>query len=319
MIQAGVIGTGYLGRFHAQKLAAHPEVELVGLVDVDESRVREVAEEVGAQACLSPAELLGRVEAVCVVTPAPCHFEQAREFLAAGVHVLLEKPMTETLDQADELIELAEERNLILQVGLLERFNPVTASLRELVEKPRFIEAHRVTPYVGRGTDVDVVLDLMIHDIDIVLSLLGEMPTEIRALGAPLLSEGSDMTHARLDFPSGCVVNLNAARVSSQPRRRIKVYQDRSAIHGDFGGRTVAVFNRTAEINGRTGQEVLEGVFAHRESFPASDALDEEIKAFINSIRTGDRPQVDGPAGRRALAVALEIIEQADSGGRQGG
>ncbi len=308
-IRAGVVGVGYLGRFHAQKYAANPKAELVGVVDSDPKRAAEVGRELGVRVFPNHLELLDRVEAVSVVTPAVSHHALAREALKAGAHCLLEKPMTETLDQADELIALAADRSLILQIGLLERFNPAVAALFDLVGKPRYIETRRLTPFVGRGTDIDVILELMIHDLDIILSLVREDPAQVRAVGAPLISGKLDMANVYLEFPSGCVANMTASRVSSDPCRRIDILQEEGRLSVDCAGRTLTVHSRKRD---RNAEEVLPGIFATRQTFDplpgqVSDPLGLEVDGFLDCITAETAPLVDGRAGRRALALALRI------------
>ena len=225
--------------------------------------------------------------------------------------------MTETLAQADELVSLAKENSLVLQVGLLERFNPAVAALAGLVKRPRYIEARRVTPFVGRGLDIDVILELMIHDLDIVLSLTRKTRRRCGPWGAPLLSGQLDMVNAYLEFPSGCTANLTASRVSSEPCRRIDIYQEQGRLSVDCAERTL-----TAQTRGpnQEGEEVLPGIFSTRQTFdPQADPLALEIDSFLHCVRTGTPPLVDGPAGRRALALALRVSERIAGGGLEGG
>ena len=311
-----MVGVGYLGRFHAQKYAANPQAELVGVADSDPKRAQAVARELSVPVFPGLSELLREVEALSVVTPAVSHHALAREALAAGVHCLVEKPMTETLDQADELAALARDNSLVLQVGHLERFNPAVEALLQRTGRPRYIEARRLTPFVGRGTDIDVILELMIHDLDIILALTGgEEPDQVRAVGAPLITGELDMANAYLEFPSGCVANLTASRVSSDPCRRMDVFLDQGRFTVDCAGRTLTAQTQNPE----TGAEViLPGVFSTTQSFePTADPLALEIDAFLRCIRTGGQPLVDGPAGRKALALALRI-SQTITGNRRG-
>ena len=311
-IRAGVVGVGYLGRFHAQKYAANPEAVLVGVADSDPGRARAVARELSVQAFPGLAELLGEVDVLSVVTPAVSHHLLAREALAAGVHCLVEKPMTETLDQADGLIALAREKSLVLQVGHLERFNPAVEALLKRAGRPRYIEARRLTPFVGRGTDIDVILELMIHDLDIILSLTNEDPVQLRAVGAPLITEELDMANAYLEFPSGCVANLTASRVSSDPCRRMDVFEEQGRFTVDCAGRTLTSQTRNP---GKRAEAVLPGIYSTTQSFePTADPLALEIDSFLRCVRTKAQPLVDGPAGRRALALALRISETIGGG-----
>ena len=300
-IRTAVVGSGYLGRFHAQKYAAMDDVELVAVVDVDPERAAAVAEEVGCEAATDVADVVGRVDAASIVTPNVFHYETARPFLEAGVHILLEKPLTTTLEQADELIALAAEKGVILQSGHLERFNPAVKTMIERAGTPLFIEAHRLSGFKNRATDVDVVLDLMIHDIDIVLKVVGEEPAEIRASGFPVLTPNVDIANARLSFPGGCSANLTASRVSLKDMRKFRLFEPGAYISADCATRENLIV---------TGQ-VLPGqppaILPEPMSHGPTDNLMEELKAFVAAIR-GEAPvPVTGEEGRAALAVAIEI------------
>jgi len=308
-LKVGVVGLGYLGRFHAQKYAAMDRAELVGLADLDLDRARAAGQEVGAPAFGRVRDLMGRVEAVSVVVPAKDHFQVARQMLDQGVHCLVEKPLAVSLDQADELVQLAEDKGLVLQVGHLERFNPVVTALQQVLDRPLFFEARRLTPLIDRGRDVDVVLDLMIHDIDILLSLLGEPPAVVESLGTAIVSAGPDAAQARLKFPSGCLASLTAARISSDPCRQIQIFQAGSHLMADCAGRSLTIFSRDRALGRGRGQaeEVRPGVWTRRLTFPQTDPLAEELAAFVDTVRQGGQPLVSGRDGRRALAVALDI------------
>ncbi len=311
-LKVAVAGVGYLGYYHAQKYVANDSAELIGVVDVDAERAKEVADEFGVAAFTDFRDLIGKVRAVSVAVTTSEHLKVAGELLAAGIHCLVEKPITTSLDEADRLIEAAESSGAIIQVGHLERFNPAVAALSELLDEPLMIEAKRLTPYRGRGIDVDVVLDLMIHDIDIVLSLAGQMPSDIKALGAAVITERPDVAHARLEFPSGLVAELTATRVSSQPCRQIQVLQSHSHVSVDCAARSLSVFTRTRLGGG--GEEIMPGVTVERRQFEASDPLSDEIAAFIHSANGGPPPLVGGREGRQALEVALEIADMIAAG-----
>src|SRR5579862_3999526 len=233
-IKAAVIGVGYLGRFHAQKYAQARECELVGVVDARPEARDAVAAEVGSRAFADHRQLLGPVAAVSVVTPTPLHFAIARDFLDSGAHVLVEKPITETAGEARELIELAARRGRILQVGHLERFNSAILAAEPYLRAPRFVECHRLAPYRERGTDVNVVLDLMIHDIDIVQTIVGAPVRTIDAIGTPVFSDSIDIANARLTFADGCVVNATASRVSLKTERKLRVFEDEAYLSLDL-------------------------------------------------------------------------------------
>jgi len=303
-IKAAVIGTGYLGRFHAQKYAAMDDVELVAVVDVDADRAQAVATETGAaRACTDLNEILPEIQVASVVVPNTHHYEVARPLLEAGIHTLLEKPLTNTVAEADELIALAAGRNVVLQSGHLERFNPAVRVLRERTGKPLFIEAHRLSGFKNRATDVDVVLDLMIHDIDIVLSVVKSPLEEIRASGLPVLTSNLDIANARLTFVSGCTVNLTASRISLKDMRKIRVFQEGTYISADCATRENVIATSTP-VEGAEPRVVPE-LMKHGEA----DNLREELLSFIRAVK-GEHPvEVTGQEGRDALAVAIEINE----------
>ena len=302
-IKTAVIGTGYLGRFHAQKYAAMDDVELVAVVDTDRERAEAVATESGGKACTDLHEVLGDIQAASVVVPNTFHYEVAKPLLEAGVHTMLEKPLTNTVAQADELIAIAADRGVVLQSGHLERFNPAVKILRERTTKPLFIEAHRLSGFKARATDVDVVLDLMIHDIDIVLSVVDAPLEEIRASGLPVLTPNLDIANARLSFAGGCTVNLTASRISLKDMRKIRVFQEGTYISADCAARE-NVIATSVPVPGAAPNVVPE-LLKHGET----DNLREELLSFIRAVK-GEQPvEVTGQEGRDALAVAIEINE----------
>ena len=312
-LRAAVIGVGYLGRFHAQKYAALPNVELVGVVDADPETAQRVAKELGVAAFTDYRELLGaagskraRVDLVSVASTTETHHAVARDCLAAGVHVLAEKPITVTVAQADELIALADAKHLVLQVGHLERFNPAWLAVKDKITRPVFIEAHRMAPFKARGIDVSVVLDLMIHDLDLILPLVGSPVTDLRASGVSVLTDGIDIANARIEFANGCVANLTASRTSTASLRRLRVFQHHEYISVDFGDRRIGISRkREALIDAGDKNEAP----LDTESFqqPPGDALMTEIEAFVAAVRDGTKPVVSGREGRDALAIALEV------------
>jgi predicted dehydrogenase len=236
-LRAAVIGVGYLGKFHVEKYAANSRVEIVGVCDTVLSRAKEWGERVGAQAYADHRDLLGKVDAVSVVVPTDRHHEVARAFLDSGVDVLLEKPIAANLSEADDLIAAARKKGRILQVGHLERFNPAFLAARDRIKIPLFIETHRLTPFRGRGTDVDVVLDLMIHDLDIILSLVRGSVEHIHAVGVPVLADKVDIANVRLQFQGGCEANLTASRISLQDQRRLRIFQPDSYVTIDYAAK----------------------------------------------------------------------------------
>jgi predicted dehydrogenase len=306
MLRTAVIGVGYLGQFHAEKYAALANSQLVGVVDSNPDRAAEVAAKVGTSAYTDYRELLGKVDAVSIVVPTQFHFEVARTFLSAGVHVLLEKPITTTVEEAEELIRIGRETGAIFQVGHLERFNPVIVALKEFLSGPRFIESVRIAPFKPRGTDVNVVLDLMIHDIDIIQHIVGSPVSHINSIGAPVFTDEEDIANARIQFENGCVANVTASRISLKSERRMRIFQPDAYIVVDFQNKKMAVF--------RKGEgEMFPGVpnvVIDEKEFSQGDALLEEISSFLECVTSGGQPVVSGEDGKRALETALIISRQ---------
>ena len=305
-LRTAVIGVGYLGQFHAEKYAQLPDTELVTVVDTDMNRAAEVAAKVGTSPCTDYRELLDRVDAVSIVVPTQYHFEVARAFLDRGVHVLLEKPITTTIEEADELIRIADERKAVFQVGHLERFNPVVMALDELLTGPRFIESLRIAPFKPRGTDVNVVLDLMIHDIDIIQHIIDSPVKQVNSIGAPVFTDEEDIANARIQFENGCVANVTASRISLKSERKMRIFQADSYITVDFQNKSLAVFRKGSG-------EMFPGVpnvAMDQKTFEQGDALKSEIASFLDCIRTGATPVVSGRDGKRALETALMITKQ---------
>lgn len=306
-VRAAVIGVGYLGRFHAQKYAALDGVDLIAVCDVDRARAEAVAGEVGAPALTDYRQLLGRVDAVSVVVPTEGHFQVASDFLEAGTDVLVEKPFTKTLDQADRLIDLAEQKNRIIQVGHLERFNPVVQDLYGQLDDPVFFECTRVARFKARSLDVDVVMDMMIHDIDLILGMVPVELELIHAVGVPAVSEVPDMANVRLVFTNGCVANVTASRVSLKEERMMRIFQPTAYFRLDLLRRRLTVIRGVSYMAG-----VVPRVKQERRRHPEGDPLYAEVLAFTDCVRHRVEPYVDGRAGRRAMAVALEISGQID-------
>jgi predicted dehydrogenase len=311
-IRAAVIGVGYLGRFHAQKYAQLEECELVAVVDSQVQAREAVALEVGAAALADYHGLLGRVDAVSIVTPTAAHFQIARDFLEAGAHVLVEKPITETPEQARDLIRLAARHGRILQVGHLERFNSAILGAEKDLRAPRFIECHRLAPYKERGTDVSVVLDLMIHDIDIVQTLVGSPIESIDAIGTPVFSDDVDIANARIRFANGCVANATASRVSVKSERKMRVFSDEAYVSMDLQQKIVTVIRKRpgGPAAGQLPVSIDERIFE------PGDALKAEIHSFLTCIRDGREPVVTGAAGLAALETAIQITAQVQKGRR---
>jgi predicted dehydrogenase len=313
-IRAAVIGVGYLGRFHAQKYAQLEECELLAVVDSRQDARDAVATEVGAKAVADYRSLLGQVDAVSIVTPTAAHFGIARDFLESGAHVLVEKPVTETPQQARELIQLAAKHGRILQVGHLERFNSAILGAEAHLRAPRFIECHRLAPYKERGTDVSVVLDLMIHDIDIVQTLVGSAIESIDAIGTPVFSEDVDIANARIRFANGCVANATASRVSLKTERKMRVFSDEAYVSMDLQQKIVTVIRK------RPGGAVAGQlpVTIEESNFEPGDALRAEIHSFLTCILQGKAPVVSGAAGLAALETAIQITAQVQKSRQRG-
>jgi len=301
-----VIGVGYLGRFHAQKYAQLPECSLVGVVDSEPAAATRVAAELQVPAFGDYRALLGKVDAVSVVTPTPTHYDIARALLESGAHVLVEKPITETTEQAERLIGVARQYGRVLQVGHLERFNPAILAAESLLTRPRFIECHRLAPFRERGTEVNVVLDLMIHDIDLVQMIVGSPVASLEAIGTPVFSSAIDIANARLRFDSGCVANVTASRVSLKTERKLRVFRDDAYLSIDLQQKILTVIRKRVPpaSEGQLPVEIQE------QSFDQGDALLAEIGSFIAALRGERRVLVSGEDGLRALRTAIAITER---------
>lgn len=301
-IKVGVIGVGHLGRLHARIYSELEGVELVAVSDTDRARAEEIARQTGSRFFLDYSELQGKVDAVSIAVPTGIHHKVASYFLNEGMDVFIEKPITENLNDAEDLLRKAEDGNLIIQVGHIERFNPGYVALSGLVKKPRFIEAHRLSPFVERGTDVDVNLDLMIHDIDIILSLVKEEISEIKATGMPILTPRIDVSNARIEFKDGCVANLTAGRIFYGKTRRIRIFEEGIYLSLDY--QTSEVISQKKKI--KDGRPFLDINHLRPEK---GNPLREELKSFVHSVRKRSKPVVSGKEAVEALKVALKISE----------
>ena len=304
-IKVGVIGVGYLGRFHAQKYAAMDDVELIGVADVDRKQAEAVAGECSTQPFTDYRALLDEVDAVSIVVPTIYHHEVASTCLERQVDILVEKPITTTLEEADDLIGRADEKNLILQVGHLERFNPAVLAMQPLLNNPLFIEAHRLSVFKNRGTDVDVILDLMIHDIDIILSIIDSPIQDIHTVGAPVITRLTDIANARIIFENGCTANVTVSRISMDNMRRMRIFQPGKYLSVDFSKKEVMAIKLR---QGSANDLPLPDISKH--GFTEQDVLELELKEFVSNVRNRTRPTVSGHEGRRALDVALRVISQ---------
>ncbi len=303
-IRTAVIGTGYLGKFHAEKYAELDNSELIAVVDINKDNAEAVAKKTNTTALNSYESLLTKVDAVSIVTPTETHAKIGLDFLSRGIDVLIEKPMALSTAEADTLIKAAEENNAILQIGHLERFNGAVLALKDTPLDPVFIESHRLSPFPNRSTDVDVVLDLMIHDIDIILNLARAEVEKIDAVGIPVISGKVDIANARLEFKNGCVANVTASRVSKEPQRKMRIFQDETYISVDFATQQISIAKLEGAKDGEKPRIINEELQIERQ-----DSLLEEIKSFLNCSATREAPLVSGSDGKRALAVAAEIQE----------
>jgi predicted dehydrogenase len=297
-LRAAVIGVGYLGQFHAEKLAALKDVELVGVVDADPARARHIAAKHGCAAHVDPRELMGSVDLVSIAVPTERHHQVALGFLQAGVHVLLEKPITRTLEEADALLGAARVQGALLAVGHLERFNPAFRALLQSFERPLYIECERLSGFRQRGIDVDVVLDLMIHDLDLARALARSEIGHVSACGFHVMTDAIDIANVRIEFANGCVANLSASRVSQAPVRKLRVFQSGEYASADLQAGKLRVVRRDPR-----GGEIAQDETA----FEDRDALRAEIENFVAAVRGGRAPLVTGEDGRAALALALEV------------
>jgi len=305
-VKVGVIGVGYLGKFHAEKYAAHPDVSLIGVADADHNRCSEIAKKLNTRAFDDSEKLLGLVDAVSIAVPTIFHYSVAKLFLDRGTHVLIEKPITVTLDQADELIGLASRKGLILQVGHIERFNPAVTAIKDRISSPRYMTAERAAPFTTRCTDVNVVLDLMIHDLDIVADLAGSEPKALCAAGASVITTEIDIASARIIFHNYCVADITASRVSDEKKRIFRLFDGEGMYISDYQTQKATVSRRGT---GAGPGLVVEDISADR-----CDTLSKEIHAFIHSVQSGERPLVSGRDGRRALSIAGIITDTITNG-----
>jgi len=312
-LRIAVIGVGHLGEYHLQKYRAHPGVELVGVVDIDKNRVHEIAQRYHTTAYQDHRDILDRVDAVSLAVTTEMHFEVAKDVLAKGIHMLIEKPITYDLSEADVLIRMAKEQDLVLQVGLVERFNPAIVKMMTMLTKPVFVESHRMNLFATRGLDVDVVLDLMIHDLDIILHMIPSEVKEVHAVGMPVITEKTDIANARIIFEDGTAANLTASRVSGKMLRKIRVFQPDAYLSADCGKRQLTVISLDGK---KRNSHNFPEVTTSREQYADSDPLNEEITAFVKAVVKRSEPAVTGEDGRNALRIALHIIDQIERGCR---
>lgn len=306
-VRVGVIGVGYLGNFHAQKYAAMDHVDLVGIFDNHLDRARQIAAACGTKAFADYHELIAQVDAVSIVTPTTFHHKVGMACLAAGLDVMMEKPITVTLAEADELIALAAQKRCILQVGHLERFNPGIMALEHYLDQPIYIESQRVHQFNLRGNDVDVILDLMIHDIDIILSIVKSPLKSMRTLGASVVTSSTDVATAQLIFENGCAATVTASRIAQSNIRQLVIHQKKSSLIVDYGQKDITIIERSG---GQTAEGYPLEEATHLPFPGQGDALKTELLHFITAVQTRQQPKVSGVEGRQALALALQLIAE---------
>ncbi|VAW93396.1 Oxidoreductase, Gfo/Idh/MocA family [hydrothermal vent metagenome] len=304
-IKTAVVGVGYLGKFHAEKYNNIPNSKLVAVVDANKQVAQEIAQKLDVQALTNYEQLKNKIDAVSIVVPTQLHFDTAKFFLENGIHVLVEKPITTTVEQASILIELAQKNKLVFQVGHLERFNPAILALEDIINKPMFIESHRVAPFNPRGADVNVILDLMIHDIDIIMNMVNSKVTHIDANGVKVLSNDIDIANTRLQFECGCVANVTASRAGLKSERKMRLFQADAYIAIDFQNKKLGV-HRKGDGEMHPGVSNIE---SEEQTFDQGDALFSEIESFLDAIVNKKPPVVSGVDGQLALKTALQITE----------
>jgi len=327
-LRAAVVGVGHLGRHHARIYSEMPDVELVAVCDLNARRGRDLAESLSAEYLQDFHQLAGRVSIASVAVPTNEHFRVASYLLSEGINVLVEKPMTRTLQEARDLIKIAASTGAVLQVGHVERFNPVVLAIRSFHIEPKFIECHRLSPFTFRSIDIGVVMDLMIHDLDIVLQLAASPLKRLEAVGVPVIGELEDIANARLTFENGCVANVTASRVSMHPMRRVRVFSPECYITLDYGKREGWLYKKGPKLTPgalkfeevdlskvKDFRDFLFNDLLRVEKIPISDEepLVKELEAFVQSVRTGKSLGVSGEEGLRALEVANLILEKIQS------
>lgn len=318
--KVGVIGVGHLGNLHAKMYDTIPTADFVGIYDIDADRAKEVSERFGVKAYPNVDELLDEIDAASVVTPTSNHFDTASHALNRGVHVFIEKPITSDVLSADALIKLAQEKNRVVQVGHIERFNPALMSLKSIELNPMFIESHRLAQFNPRGTDVAVVLDLMIHDLDIILSLVNAPVKQIDANGVAIVSDSIDIANTRIQFENGAVANITASRISQKKMRKMRIFQRDTYITIDFLQGLAEVYRLFGDgvdvpeltmLLGEIGTgEQKKKIIYQRPEVPDINALEYELAQFINAVQNETSPLVTAYEGKKALEVALEVMEK---------
>ena len=322
-IKVGVVGVGHLGRHHVRVYSELPEALLLGVYDIDLKKAKEIASEFNTSYFEDMNSLLNQTDAVSLVVPTSLHFSVGKKILEKGINLLIEKPITKTVKQAEKLVSLAREKNLVLQVGHIERFNPAFKVIEKDKLEPKFIESHRLGPFVPRGTDVAVILDLMIHDIDLILSLVKGRIKKIEACGIPVITDSEDIANARIGFENGCVANITASRISKMPMRKFRIFQKNTYISLDLLEKKAEIFKlvgiekiirkklKKTPVVGEIPIDAGKTIIYEKPEIEDKDMLSSEIKSFLYSVRNKTEPKVSGEDGKKALEVALEIIKKA--------
>lgn len=308
-LRAAVVGVGSLGQHHARVYHQLPDVDLVAVVDNNDQKAQEVAKKFKCAAHTDYQKIMDQIDIVSIVVPTIYHYEVAKMFLQNGVHVLLEKPMTTTLAKADELIALARQYHCCLQIGHIERFNEAIVELKQILQEPKFIEVHRLGPFSQRNNDIGVVLDLMIHDLDIILDLVGAHVEKVEATGVKIFSPHEDIANARLTLGNGCVANISASRVSIDAKRKIRIFSPTSYISIDYKKQELYIFKLKKDMAANES-DWMKMVDRKKLVFGKKEPLMTELSAFVQAVYTKQKPEVTGEDGREALAVALEIVQQ---------
>jgi predicted dehydrogenase len=298
-LRVGVVGVGHIGSNHARIYSELPNAELVAIFDIDPARADEIGGKYNAKVAASLNEFAGMVDAASVATPTSAHFSIACDLLTLGKHLLIEKPIAEKTSDARDLAEVAAEKGLVLQVGHVERFNPVLSALEQRLNHPRFIEAHRLSPYPNRSTEIGVVLDLMIHDLEIILHLVDSTVENIDAVGVPVLSRGEDIANARLRFASGCIANVTSSRISPERMRKIRVFQEDAYLSLDYQDQSGEIYRR---VNGQITREPV--------AIEKEEPLRQQLASFVDCALTGGEPRVSGSHAAAALELAVEITRR---------
>ncbi|GJQ48474.1 putative 1-carboxy-3-chloro-3,4-dihydroxycyclohexa-1, 5-diene dehydrogenase [Candidatus Kuenenia stuttgartiensis] len=324
-LKVAVIGVGHLGKEHARVFAELPGVELVGVVDALNKQAEEIARRYNTQWYVNYQDVIDKVSAVSIAVPTKSHYAIAKDFLTHGVHVLVEKPMTGTVSEAKELISLSKKKGLVLQAGYIERFNPVIVAIKKISSNPRFIECHRLSPFTFRSADIGVVLDLMIHDIDIILNMTGSKVKKIDAVGVNVIADKEDIANARIQFQNGCVANITASRVSIQPMRKVRLFSEDSYISIDYQKKEGLIYKKSpkltlsalniSEMDVSTIADLKSHVFGDLlkvEHIKMDDyePLKKELESFVTCVLENKEPEVSGEEGLKAIEVANDILQE---------